>query len=141
MALYVPYHDLYDEFASLAVCDAHNLKAALVRAGCPLSQQQEHAAGMYAFQAFHQGWSALEHRMTFREIPDVKVQASASLRQQVFERDEFTCLKCGATESPLHADHVLPVFHGGETSLGNLQTLCAACNMAKGVDAVRYVSG
>ena len=74
-------------------------------------------------------------------VPGVRVEPSADLRQQVFERDEFTCLKCGVTDEPLHADHVLPVFHGGETSLGNLQTLCAACNMSKGVDAVRYVSG
>lgn len=55
----------------------------------------------------------------------------AWLRNQVFERDGFRCLKCGATEF-LHADHINPVSKGGLTVLDNLQTLCRRENLGKG---------
>jgi hypothetical protein len=59
-----------------------------------------------------------------RHVPDW-------LRKQVFERDGFRCLKCGATEF-LHADHIKPVSKGGLTLLDNLQTLCQRENLGKG---------
>jgi hypothetical protein len=56
-----------------------------------------------------------------------------ALRWQVFERDDFRCVKCGR-RSHLRADHVIPESLGGPTTLGNLQTLCEACNCKKGAN-------
>lgn len=53
------------------------------------------------------------------------------MRQEVFRRDDYRCKQCGCQED-LHADHVIPVAKGGLTTLNNLQTLCAACNLSKG---------
>lgn len=53
------------------------------------------------------------------------------IRQQVFERDNYTCRYCGSTQPPLHADHVYPWSKGGETSINNLVTACRKCNGKK----------
>jgi len=53
------------------------------------------------------------------------------LRQKVFLRDGFECLKCGSADR-LNADHIIPVANGGRTTIENLQTLCAPCNSQKG---------
>lgn len=58
------------------------------------------------------------------------------LRFQVLRRDDFKCVSCGAspaTESgvELQVDHVVPWAKGGETTLENLQSLCAKCNIGK----------
>lgn len=72
----------------------------------------------------------------YRENPPnnevyVKVVIPAALRWQVFERDDFTCKHCGVRRY-LEADHIIPECRGGETILGNLQTLCKTCNTKKG---------
>lgn len=59
------------------------------------------------------------------------------LRFKVFRRDRFRCVACGRSPSThlnveLHADHVISVNDGGKTSLENLETLCADCNLGKG---------
>jgi 5-methylcytosine-specific restriction endonuclease McrA len=46
----------------------------------------------------------------------------------VFERDR-TCRTCG--DEATDVDHVLPVAHGGQTTLDNLQALCRPCHTAK----------
>ena len=61
---------------------------------------------------------------------------STRLRFQVLVRDKFTCRCCGASPMKdssvtLHIDHIIPWSKGGETSLQNLQTLCAKCNLGK----------
>lgn len=61
---------------------------------------------------------------------------SLRLRWRVLQRDRFTCCACGASPalSPgveLHVDHIVPWSAGGETVLGNLQTLCSVCNLGK----------
>jgi hypothetical protein len=58
------------------------------------------------------------------------------LRQAVFERDNFTCVYCGATEAVLHADHVHPRSRGGRDEMENLVTACASCNLSKGSKSV-----
>jgi 5-methylcytosine-specific restriction endonuclease McrA len=55
----------------------------------------------------------------------------ADLRRAVFERDGGRCVECG-TNFNLQYDHILPVAHGGATTLENLQLLCAECNRSKG---------
>lgn len=55
------------------------------------------------------------------------------LRHEVFKRDGYKCIECGATnkEKILHADHIIPVSQGGTDELNNLQTMCEDCNLAK----------
>ena len=58
------------------------------------------------------------------------------LRAMVLLRDNCICKMCGASpaknsEVVLHADHIFPWSKGGATTLENLQTLCAVCNIGK----------
>jgi HNH endonuclease len=70
----------------------------------------------------------------FGSAPHFNRNVPPHLRQKIFERDLFTCKYCGlvGTAPDLHADHILAVKHGGLTIIGNLQTLCSACNLRKG---------
>lgn len=60
------------------------------------------------------------------------------LRFDVFKRDKFTCQYCGALGGQvlLHCDHVKAVADGGETTMLNLITACADCNLGKGARAL-----
>jgi hypothetical protein len=54
----------------------------------------------------------------------------------VMRRDNFRCCFCGkspATDTGiiLHVDHKTAWAEGGETEMGNLQTLCQVCNIGK----------
>ena len=56
------------------------------------------------------------------------------MRHEVFKRDNYTCVECGARKEDgvtLHIDHIIPVSKGGTDELSNLQTLCEACNLNK----------
>ena len=53
------------------------------------------------------------------------------LRQQILERDRFTCQECGATDA-LQIDHIHPRIKGGTNHPTNLQVLCQPCNARKG---------
>jgi len=58
------------------------------------------------------------------------------LRFKVLQRDHFKCCSCGASPAKnhgieLHIDHIVPWSNGGETEIGNLQTLCSRCNLGK----------
>lgn len=57
----------------------------------------------------------------------------AKLRHEVFQRDNYRCRECGATnkETTLEIDHIVPVSKGGTNNIKNLQTLCKTCNRAK----------
>jgi 5-methylcytosine-specific restriction endonuclease McrA len=57
------------------------------------------------------------------------------IRLQVYERDNYTCVKCGAKGVPgkagvgkIQAHHIVPYRSGGEHSLDNMITLCSACH-------------
>jgi hypothetical protein len=59
-----------------------------------------------------------------------RVGIPTELRRAVFERDGGRCVECGGNFD-LQYDHILPVAHGGATTLENLQLLCAECNRRK----------
>lgn len=64
-----------------------------------------------------------------------RAKVSKELRQEIFERDGYTCVNCGSTEKEsLEIDHIMPISKGGKTEPGNLQTLCRNCNIRKGND-------
>jgi 5-methylcytosine-specific restriction endonuclease McrA len=54
------------------------------------------------------------------------------MRLAVFQRDNFTCQYCGATDKALDCDHVVPLSRGGITHEHNLVTACFPCNRSKG---------
>ena len=56
------------------------------------------------------------------------------LKHEVFKRDGYKCVECGASKddgATLHVDHKVPVSKGGTDELSNLQTLCSDCNLNK----------
>ena len=62
-----------------------------------------------------------------------RVPMSKKLRFEVFKRDGFKCMYCGA-EAPqavLHVDHIRPVSKGGTNDLLNLVSSCDGCNLGK----------
>jgi hypothetical protein len=79
---------------------------------------------------------------TLGRVPAVERRISARLRNEVLERDGFTCQRCGhgpgdadplnlARKVRLHIDHVIPVSQGGTDERDNLQTVCSACNQGR----------
>ena len=54
-----------------------------------------------------------------------------ALRNEIFERDGNRCVMCSSTLN-LQLDHIQSTSKGGRTIASNLQTLCEACNRAKG---------
>jgi len=60
---------------------------------------------------------------------------NTKLRKHVFKRDDYTCRGCGFHDPSaltLHFDHVKAQKNGGLDTKRNGQTLCEACNKAKG---------
>lgn len=63
-----------------------------------------------------------------------RTRVPRGMRHEVFKRDNYTCVECGAKKSDgatLHIDHIIPVSKGGTDELDNLQTLCKDCNLNK----------
>lgn len=58
---------------------------------------------------------------------------SKKLRFEVFKRDKFKCVYCGASapDVVLQVDHIDPVAKGGDNNILNLATSCFACNSGK----------
>ncbi|MBR3415766.1 MAG: HNH endonuclease [Clostridia bacterium] len=79
------------------------------------------------------------NRINYPELPSKHKTArepNLRLRFMVMQRDNFKCCKCGASPAKdpsveLHIDHIKPWSKGGETVMGNLQTLCSKCNLGK----------
>ena len=62
------------------------------------------------------------------------------IKNEVFKRDGYRCVQCGAkkgdekpdgTKVVIHCDHIKPIDKGGTDEMSNLQTLCADCNLNK----------
>jgi hypothetical protein len=69
-------------------------------------------------------------------------EISPQLRNEILERNGFTCQQCGAgpgdpdpfnpsRKARLHIDHIIPVTQGGTNDNNNLRVMCSACNQAK----------
>lgn len=58
---------------------------------------------------------------------------SKKTRFEVFKRDGFRCMYCGAhpPAAILHVDHIDPVAKGGGNDIDNLVTACQPCNAGK----------
>ncbi len=67
----------------------------------------------------------------FSAKPYKKDMISSEVRWLIWERDNFTCQKCGSRKN-LTIDHIIPESKGGKTEIKNLQTLCRPCNSKKG---------
>lgn len=80
----------------------------------------------------------LSETVKFRKsVAGQRALMTSKLRQQIKERDNFTCRQCGVSlkDEPhllLEIDHIVPVSKGGLTTEDNLQTLCWRCNRSKG---------
>lgn len=62
----------------------------------------------------------------------------SALRWEIWERDDFRCLRCGARRD-LTVDHIFPWQSGGDKyDQENLQTLCRSCNSLKRSNTVSY---
>ena len=73
-----------------------------------------------------------------KEAADERAKMTPKLRFAVLARNQHRCVSCGNGPPQgafLHVDHIVPIARGGKTTLENLQTLCAACNLGKGTTA------
>lgn len=50
-------------------------------------------------------------------------------RRQILERDNHTCVRCGAPATI--ADHIIPRAEGGSDDVDNGQALCDPCHTVK----------
>mgnify|MGYP006374615333 FL=1 len=62
-----------------------------------------------------------------------RVGIGAKKRFEIFKRDGFRCMYCGAHPPSvlLHVDHVKPVAEGGGNDELNLVTACERCNSGR----------
>lgn len=66
----------------------------------------------------------------FDSLASDRPSISDRLRREVYERDQWRCVRCG-DGADLVIDHRLPHSKGGSTTLENLQTLCRKHNLMK----------
>lgn len=72
-----------------------------------------------------------------------------SIRQEIYQRDDYHCQNCGSRGGPdseieLHVHHVVPLSQGGLNKTSNLLTLCKRCHTAahsRGRAATRVEDG
>lgn len=80
---------------------------------------------------------------TLERTPRIERGISPQLRNEILERNGYTCQLCGAgprdrdpfnpkRKVRLHIDHIVPKSQGGADEKENLRVLCSACNQARG---------
>lgn len=86
------------------------------------------------FRKFHSKYEIYVQKFNERrKFNENNRSPSPKLRHLVFQKDDFRCVECGATnkQSKLEIDHIKPWSKGGKTILENLQILCFICNRSK----------
>jgi hypothetical protein len=79
---------------------------------------------------------------TLDRVPAIERSISPLLRNEILERNGFTCRQCGAAAGDpdpynpsrkvrLHVDHIVPISQGGTDHRDNLRALCSTCNQGK----------
>jgi ATP adenylyltransferase len=65
------------------------------------------------------------------------------MRFSLSSRQSGRCGLCGHPLDPkgVHVDHIVPRKHGGKNHMGNLQLVCAVCNLMKGARLVEKRAG
>lgn len=53
------------------------------------------------------------------------------LKQQIHQRDNWTCCSCGRVTMELECDHIINQASGGTDDEFNLQSLCKTCHAKK----------
>ena len=89
-----------------------------------------------AGDAFVQGVSLqirVPEVVTLSEYDAVPSASVAFSRRNIFKRDKFTCVYCGAQPGTdeLTIDHVVPRAHGGQSTWDNCVLACLTCNHRK----------
>ncbi|MGZ3628054.1 MAG: RNA-guided endonuclease IscB [Ktedonobacteraceae bacterium] len=54
------------------------------------------------------------------------------VREYLLEQWQRTCAYCGAKDTPLQVEHIVPLGRGGSDRVDNLTLACAPCNQRKG---------
>lgn len=72
--------------------------------------------------------------MSQEKTPAGRRSIGPKKRFEVFKRDRFKCVYCGAATPSvvLEVDHVIPIAEGGSNDISNLVTACKPCNQGKG---------
>jgi hypothetical protein len=105
--------------------------------GFPLSNDTiNRRFGSWRKALFKAAASVTEESVTKQdgELPDtpLRKRESLSLRKRFFvlKRDQFACVRCGASGAGVRIEvhHRFPFAKGGSDSLDNLETLCYECN-------------
>jgi len=94
-------------------------------------------------------YTRVESRRVLPRI-DFRLKSNQELRRKIYQRDNFTCRRCGwrpsiipqnydgrysiyedSLNNGLCLDHIKPLVRGGTHKESNLQTLCLRCNSIK----------
>ena len=79
---------------------------------------------------------------TIKRMPFIERGISINLRNEILERNGYTCQRCGSGPGDpdsfnpgrkvrLHIDHIKPISQGGTDDKENLRVLCSICNHSK----------
>jgi len=58
--------------------------------------------------------------------------AGYEIREYLLEKWGRQCVYCGAKDTPLEVEHIVPKSKGGSNRISNLTLACKACNLLKG---------
>lgn len=81
---------------------------------------------------FKWGTTGINHIIDDRvRMYEYDIKGWCKIREEIFERDNYTCNYCGQIGGKLEADHVIAFSKGGTDDLENLVTSCRRCNRQK----------